>query len=274
MLWQTRTVRSTRAFWHCSTDMRVEQLDPFGAVVRGFSGSAKDFAQLPGMIARNRVVVLRGSAIDDNALVTMLDGLGEPMFTPGETAVRAAPQLNIVSNVGRKVPPRSVFHTDTSYVAQPPAFTALRAVDLPAMGGATLFCDQVAAAKSVPRRAREWLGGRSVLHSVTGIANEVASHRHPLFRHHPLTEDVALYLSTPERCTLLSGVDAVVSARVIAALYRHSIRPSRLYRHQWHPNDVVIWDNRVTMHRADHDGVIGDRVLHRGMTLGEQPIAA
>ena len=142
------------------------------------------------------------------------------------------------------------------------------------MGGATLFCDQVAAANSISRRARNWLGSRSVLHTVTGVANSVVSCRHPLFRRHPLTQEVALYLWTPQRCAQLSGVDPVLSARVIAALYRHSIRPSRLYRNRWQPDDIVIWDNRVTMHRADHDGVVGNRVLHRGMTLGEQPIAA
>ena len=89
-----------------------------------------------------------------------------------------------------------------------------------------------------------------------------------------MTGEVALFLSTPERCTALSGVDDVTSARAIAALYRHSIRPANLYRHDWRAGDVVLWDGRVTMHRADHDGVAGDRVLHRGMVLGEIPIPA
>ena len=108
--------------------MRIDWLEPFGAVVKGFSGGAEDRAALPWIIARNRVVVLRNGASDDAALVSLLGGLGEPLFTLGETAVPTAPQLNIVSNVGRKAPPRSVFHTDTSYVVQPPAFTALLAV--------------------------------------------------------------------------------------------------------------------------------------------------
>jgi taurine dioxygenase len=202
-----------------------------------------------------------------------LRALGELTFTAGETPVAGAPDLNLISNVGRSTPPRSVFHTDTSYVARPPAFTALRAVRLPRAGGTTLFSDQVRAAATLPARIRAALSGRTVRHGLAATGAE-GSQRHPLFRRHPVTSEVALFLSTPERCTELSGVDRATSERAIDALYRHSIRPTRLYRHTWRAGDIVIWDDRLTMHRADHTDVDGDRVLHRGLVLGEVPIPA
>jgi taurine dioxygenase len=52
---------------------------------------------------------------------------------------------------------------------------------------------------------------------------------------------------------------------VISYLFEHSTRPDNVYRHRWRPGDVVIWDNGAVMHRADHSGVVGDRVMHRGM---------
>jgi taurine dioxygenase len=110
-------------------------------------------------------------------------------------------------------------------------------------------------------------------HQTTDTDGQVQGTRHPLFRRHPITGDVSLYLSTPERCTDLSGMDVPTSRRVVAALYRHSIRPSKLYRHDWQAEDILVWDNRVTMHRADHGQVVGDRVLHRGMVQGEAPLA-
>ena len=61
---------------------------------------------------------------------------------------------------------------------------------------------------------------------------------------------------------------------MLQRLFDHSTEPAHLYRHQWQPGDVVIWDNRCTLHKADHSGVVGDRVLHRGMVAGEAPIAA
>jgi len=232
-------------------------------------------ADLGTLVSRHRVAVIRDQHVDDVAFVAFLRALGELTFTPGETPVAGAPDLNLISNVGRTSPPRSVFHTDTSYVPRPPAFTALRAVRLPRAGGTTLFSDQVRAAQSVPARFRAALSGRTVRHGL-GMAGASTgdAQRHPLFRRHPVTGEVALFLSTPERCSELSGVDPVTSARAIAALYRHSIRPARLYRHSWRAGDILIWDDRVTMHRADHTDVDGDRVLHRGLVLGEVPIPA
>lgn len=249
--------------------MIVRPLAPFGVEILGLDlGAPMPAARVDDLrerIARGRVAIVRNQTIDDAGLVRFLASLGELTFTPGEIPVAGVPDLNVVSNVGRTTPPRSVFHTDTSYVARPPSYTALRPVALPDAGGATLFSDQVAVASGLSPRARAWLAGRTVLH---------VEIRHPLFRRHPLTGEVALYLSTPERCTQLSGVDERTSARVIAALYHRSTRPSALYRHTWRAGDLVIWDNRVTMHRADHAAVAGDRVLHRGMVRGEFPIPA
>ena len=96
----------------------------------------------------------------------------------------------------------------------------------------------------------------------------------PLFRRHDLTGETALFLSTPKRCTDLSGVDARTSPRILAALYRHSTRASRLRLYAWKAGDVLTWDNRVTLHKADHGDVSEDRVLHRGMVRGEIPLMA
>jgi taurine dioxygenase len=255
--------------------MQATQLKPFGMEVTGVDLGALDASHADAvarLIATARVAVFREQTIDDAGLVRFLRRLGPLTFTDGETPVADAPDLNVVSNVGRTTPPRSVFHTDTSYVRQPPAFTALRPVLLPARGGATLFSDQVSAANRLPAKARQWLRGRSVVHGGGTQGGASVATRHPLFRRHPLTREVALFLSTPERCTQLSDVDERSSARIIRALYARSARPSALYRHEWRDGDVLVWDNRVTMHRADHDGVAGDRILHRGMVRGEVPI--
>jgi taurine dioxygenase len=257
--------------------MHVAVLQPFGAEVMGLDLSNVDelrFEALAHLVASSRVVVFRHQRIDDAAMVRFLSGFGALTFTAGETPVVNAPDLNVVSNVGRLTPPRSVFHTDTSYVAQPPSMTALRPVALPAAGGMTLFSDQVRAAATLPQHLRAALEGRSVNHQTIGPDGQSYGTRHPLLRRHPLTGEVALYLSTPQRCVDIDGLEPGVSLRVVASLYRHSIRSARLYRHEWKSGDVLVWDNRVTMHRADHEGVVGERVLHRGMVLGEEPVSA
>ena len=248
---------------------------PFGIEITGVDVrrlKAPALRNVAELIARSKVAVFRQQSIDDAEFVQFLGGLGELTFTEGEQPVIHAPDLNIVSNLGRMTPPRSVFHTDTSYVQRPPALTGLRPVILPANGGDTLFSDQVGAASRLSQDIRLCLLGRDVLHKASGLEDQSSAVRQPLLRCHPVTQETSLYLSTPQRCTSISNMDAQTSQRLIAALYWHSTRASLLYRHQWKPGDLLMWDNRVTMHRADHGSSTAPRLLHRGMVLGEVPL--
>ena len=258
--------------------MEVHELEPFGAEATALDAAAindEEIETLRSLLAHRGVVVLRNQTIDDDAFVAFLERLGPLTFTEGEEPLAHQPALNFVSNVGRTTPPRSVFHTDTSYVSRPPAFTALRGVAIPQVGGETVFSDQYRAFETLPGDERERLAGRTILHGVTGVdpgASESAT-RHPLFRRHPVSGRTALFLSTPERCSAISGLDEADSRETVAKLYAHST-DGPLYRHRWRAGDVLIWDNRCTMHRADHSGVEGERVMHRGMVEGEVPLAA
>ncbi len=103
---------------------------------------ARKAAELRRLLGEHGVLILPGQDVDDAGFVAFLKRFGELAFTKGETPVAGFPDLNVVSNVGRSTPPRSVFHVDTSYVRRPPAYTALRAVTIPARGGETLFTNQ------------------------------------------------------------------------------------------------------------------------------------
>jgi taurine dioxygenase len=181
------------------------------------------------------------------------------------------PELNVVSNVGRETPPRSDWHVDTSYVREPPAYTALRAVEIPSGGGETLFSNQYRAFETLPVDLAGRLAGRTITHVVTGVELEEGDENaaeHPIFRPHPLTGRPALYLTTPARCAAISGMDAAEAEATIALLLEHSTREDNVHRHRWSPGDVVMWDNACVLHRADHSDVLGDRVMHRGMVAG------
>jgi taurine dioxygenase len=225
---------------------------------------------LQHVLAHNGFIIFRQQVASDADFVEFLNRLGPMTFTAGETPVSDRPELNVVSNIGRVRPPRSVFHTDTSYVDRPPALTALRAVTIPRSGGETLFSDQYRAYETLPRTVKEQLADARVLHVMSGLAGaEDLDNQswHPLFLKHPLSGRLALFLSTPERCQAISGIATATAQRLVRLLYQHSIRHYRLYRHRWRPDDIVIWDNRCTMHRADHSQVVGDRLLHRGLVL-------
>jgi taurine dioxygenase len=256
-------------------NIHFRALSPFGIEANKINITEiddKDLVYLKHVIANNGSIVFRKQAVSDADFVAFLSRLGSMTFTAGEIPVAHQPDLNVVSNIGRDRPPRSVFHTDTSYVASPPAFTALRAITIPKSGGATLFSDQYRAYETLPTTVKAQLADARVLHVMSGLALDETQENqswHPLFLRHPLTGRLALFLSTPERCQAISGMAVDKAQRLVRLLYQHSIRHYRLYRHRWQPGDIAIWDNRCTMHRADHSQVIGDRLFHRGMVLGE-----
>jgi taurine dioxygenase len=248
---------------------------PFGAEVNAVSITEmndEDIISVKHALANSGFIVFRQQKVGDADFVAFLNRLGNMTFTVGETPVLHQPALNVVSNTGRDRRPQSVFHTDTSYVAQPPVFTALRAVVIPPSGGDTLLSDQYRAYETLSMGVKEQLAEAQVLHVMTGLSLDENAEKqswHPLFMRHPISGRFALFLSTPERCQTIAGMSLEKAQRIIRLLYKHSIRPRRIYRHQWQIGDIVIWDNRCTMHRADHSQVVGDRVLHRGLVLGE-----
>jgi taurine dioxygenase len=254
--------------------MRIRPLEPFGVEVAGLRLSDVDaalVAQLRRLLAERGVLVLPGQHADDAAFLAFLRAFGRLAFTAGETPVPGFADLNVVSNVGRTSPPRSQFHVDTSYVRRPPAYTALRAVRIPDRGGATVFSDQYRAYETLPADVRERLRGRTIRHVVTGVRlgeDDEAAAEHPVFRPHPLSGRTALYISTPQRCAAISGLDPAEAEQAIAFLIAHSTREDNLYRHRWSPGEIVMWDNGCVLHKADHDDVAGDRVMHRGMIAG------
>ncbi|MEW1931588.1 TauD/TfdA family dioxygenase [Rhodococcus sp. NPDC079359] len=235
--------------------------------------SSTETEELRTLLAEHGVLILRRQPMDDAGFLAFLRRFGEMMFTEGETPVPGFPDLNVISNVGRTTPPKSTFHVDTTYVPNPPAYTALRAVEVPEAGGSTLFSDQYAAYDTLPADRKADLAGRTVTHRVTGVASDTDScAEHPLFAVHPVTGRTALALSAPARCVAISGLSTEEAQETVRYLFEHSTRETNVLRHAWAPEDVVMWDNRCVMHKADHSGVVGNRVMHRGMVAnGESP---
>ncbi|KAA0022273.1 TauD/TfdA dioxygenase family protein [Antrihabitans cavernicola] len=251
--------------------MRRVALHPVGIEISDVSLVDADtnlIDELRHLLAEHGAAILPDQPIDDTAFVAFLRAFGDLTFSTGETPVPNFPDLNLISNIGRTTPPRSVFHADTTYVRHPPAYTALRAVEIPAQGGETLFTNQYRAYDTLPDDVRIRLTGKTIRHVVTGVdlgADDESEADHPVFLQHPISGRTALYLSTPQRCMAISGEAEQQGRDMIDYLYAHSTAAENIYRHSWSPGDVVMWDNRCVLHRADHSDVVGNRLMHRGM---------
>ena len=185
------------------------------------------------------------------------------------------------------------WHSDFSFLERPPGGSLLQAVELPPVGGDTLWADQVTAWETLPEELRRQVAGRRAVqtgapYGVAHAPSEATSRSiritrgdpeadreraHPVVRLHPISGKAALFVN-PIYTTCLEGMSEAESAPVLGQLYAHMTRPEFCCRHRWRPGDLVIWDNRATLHFAvnDYDGQ--RRLLWRTTFEGEAPIPA
>ncbi|MEM1388376.1 MAG: TauD/TfdA family dioxygenase [Pseudomonadota bacterium] len=231
---------------------------------------APDPAEIAQAAAQHGVVQVVPPVDGPGGLLALLSKMGTVIFTDGETPAPGYPDLNVVTNAGRTTKPKSVFHSDTTYIARPPSYSALIAIEVPEQGGATLFTDQYAALDALDAGRRALLAGARVLHGPTDVP-ETEAVWHPLIRRNPVTGHDALFLTALARCRRLELRDGTDRSDLIPDLYAHSIEFQPPRRHFWSRGDVIVWDNRCTLHAADHSAVIGTRTLYRGLVEGEIP---
>ena len=177
------------------------------------------------------------------------------------------------------------WHTDNSHLPVAAAASLLRALELPDVGGDTMFCNMYRAWESLSPLYREWLDGRFALHDMS-VARETQAQRtpaeledirrrnppvyQPIARRHDVTGRKALYVS--EMTTVsIEGLTAEESAPILAFLYEHSTPHENVYRHVWKPADMILWDNRCVMHIALADYDLAERRTMYRTTLRGDP---
>lgn len=155
------------------------------------------------------------------------------------------------------------WHSDMSFTSTPSLGSLLRAITIPEVGGDTLFASMYLAYETLSDGMKNLIAGLHAIHmsgtrkinnSVTGLARADEQKRinlpvaQPVVRVHPETRRKALYLG--EKVKRFDGMTDEESRPLIDYLNRHATRPEFVYRHQWHQNDILVWDNRCTLHQA------------------------
>ena len=204
------------------------------------------------------------------------------------------PEIYRVSNKSRDGKPMgrkgagTYWHSDQSYEQTPAQASLLYALEIPPRGGDTIFCNMYKAYAALSEPMQRFLSGLTATHDFAvaqsgGFRNEEVTAEqlalappmsHPVVRRHDDTGRPCLFVNPG----FTSHIDALApeeSRALLDFLYRHLAKPDFHYRHVWQPNDLVIWDNRCTMHYAvmDYDGQ-GERLMHRCTAIGEAPVAA
>jgi taurine dioxygenase len=240
---------------------------------------------------RHDVLVFRDQSLTDDDLLAFSRHFGELDPPPNQGAGRKSPpgypDVYVVSNVlddrgepiGALGDGEALWHTDMSYAPRPPDASMLYALEIPPTGGDTCFCSMKAALARVPRPLLERIAGLQIKHDGTydsggnlrkGLAasndpRTSVGTPHPIVIEHPVSGDKALYLGR-RRNAYVMGLDLEESEGLLDQLW--SYVEAAVYRHRWALGDLVLWDNRTTMHRRDAFDPRARRVMHRTQIKG------
>ena len=240
---------------------------------------------------RHDVLIFRNQQLTDDDLLSFSRHFGALDSPPNQGAGRKSPvgypEVYVVSNVldekgepiGALGDGEAAWHTDMSYVPEPPDASMLYSLEIPQQGGDTWFCSMKAALAAMPRQLVERIKNMDIKHDGTydsgGYVRKgmepsdnprtSVGTPHPIVIAHPVSGDKCLYLGR-RRNAYIMGLDLAESERLLDEIWTYI--DAVVYKHRWALRDVVLWDNRTTMHRRDAFDPRARRVMHRTQIKG------
>ncbi|MDX1981679.1 MAG: TauD/TfdA family dioxygenase [Bryobacteraceae bacterium] len=240
------------------------------------------------LFARHLVLVFPAQDLTPAQQVAFTRNFGpvEPHPLGSRRTAEGQPEVLIFENKPGTPGARNDFwHSDISYVTTPPGASVLHARVVTEGRGDTMFCNMYTAYEELSSGLRRLLESLSAVHSAELLVrrnNETRSDgrpiegvppavEHPVIRSHPVTRRKAIYVN-PYFTSHFSGMTGEESRPMLEYLHARATRPENVYRHHWRRGDVLMWDNRATMHYAvyDYDENMPRR-MHRTTAGGERP---
>lgn len=242
------------------------------------------FAEIEQAFHENLVIVLRNQTIEPGDLVAFTKRFGavEPHPLGSRRGLESQPEVMILENKPGKLGPRNDFwHSDISFGDQPPLGSILYSIKITEGRGDTMFCNMYDAYEGLSEGLRAMLDSMTAMHSAEKLVQEVpnrlsvdiapAAVEHPVVRTHVGTGRKALYVN-PHYTLNFKDWTPEESQPLLDMLTARATRPENVYRHKWQVGDVLMWDNRCTMHYAvrDYDDTM-PRLMHRTTAAGDIP---
>jgi taurine dioxygenase len=244
------------------------------------------------------VLRFRNQRLNDDDLLRFSRYFGEldpPGPNPyGVTFLPEYPEINVISNVrddagvpiGNLGDGEAVWHADMTYIDNPPEAGILYALEVPVGQGDTYFANMVAAYDDMPADLRAAIDGKILIHDAAhnsaGMLRKgyeevrdvklTPGARHSLAYEDP-TGRVALFLGRRPHAYIL-GMEEDDSEALLDSLWAHARQPKYSWKNEWQAGDLVMWQNRMVLHRRDGFDPNMRRVMHRTQLKGRSPIAA
>jgi taurine dioxygenase len=264
-----------------------------GAEIAGVDLAAGITPQLAGVIRgaflEHQVIFLRGQNLTPQQFLEFAQAMGQPVEYPFVKGIEGYPQIIEVKKLEHeKNNFGGIWHSDTTYLAQPPMGSMLLSREVPPYGGDTLFASQYAAYDGLSETMKGLLAGLvGISSSARADVSKTREDRikeggkqespkeyraeHPVVRTHPETGRKALYVNVAHTAGVL-GLSDEESAPLLQFLFQHQVKPEFTCRFVWEPNCIAFWDNRCVQHNPVNDYHGFRRVMQRITLQGDTPV--
>jgi taurine dioxygenase len=236
----------------------------------------------------NVVVLFRDQHLGEADQVRFAERFGPLALSHTRRYTTANPAVMLISNIrenGKQIgalPDGEMhFHSDQCYQEKPAMASMLYAIEVPSVGGNTLFANAYAAYETLSDEIKRRLEGLKAVHAYdydnssmkrgTKIKEGVPHFAHPLVRTHPATWRKALYVNRLMTIAI-EGLPEAESDDILTFLFEHQENPAFVYEHVWRVNDLLVWDNRCALHARTDFSNDERRLMRRVTVLGERPM--
>ncbi len=272
--------------------LKIKRLGSIGAELSGTGAldslSADALAAIREAWLEHLVVFFRDADLDPASLLRFAERLGEPMEYPFLRGLDGFPFVTEVRKRAHEtVNFGGIWHSDTTYLPEPPMATLLIARKVPPHGGDTLFANGYLAYETLSPGMKGTLDGLIGVNSSAradttrtredrmrenakdDVAKEYLA-EHPIVRTHPETGRKALYVS-PAHTVRVKDMTEEESAPLLSFLFAHQMRPEFTCRFAWNEGALALWDNRCALHNPVNDYHGHERLMHRVTLRGDRP---
>lgn len=268
--------------------LRVEPLAPsIGAEIHGVDLrkelSADLVADLRAALVKHKVIFFRNQDIGVEEHLHFARYFGELEIHPATPADQEQQEIFRLTHDSEHPGRENNWHSDVTWRAEPSLGSVLRAVELPATGGDTLFANMAAAYQGLSEKMRNFVSDLTAEHEILRafasripleqheeIRNKYPPQTHPVIRTHPESGEQAIYVNIGFT-TKIWDLDPGLSEQTLAYLQQQAWVPEHQCRFRWEPGSIAFWDNRAAQHYAASDYWPEKRIMERATVAGERP---
>jgi len=269
-----------------TSDLIIESLTPFiGAEITGVDLREVTQEQVTGIRAallKHQVVFFRDQTLNQEEHIRFARQFGELEIHPATPKGQNNPEVLHIAHGPESKGRENMWHSDVTWREKPSLGSILKAVEVPAVGGDTLFANMAEAYERLPDDIKDKIAGKIAVHDIArvfaGRLNKTAEQlretypvmEHPIVRTHPETGANVLYVNNAFT-SHIKGMDEDESKELLQALYRTASNPELQCRFRWRAGSLAFWDNRACQHFASSDYFPQVRKMERVTIVGDRP---